>query len=194
MLRIAGLAILAGLSGCASLPHDGPSARSIADTAAAGAPYALVELDYRVSEMVAAQPARALGGLAPVSSTAPVDLIGEGDILSVQILQPGMGSSASSDDAAVAGDGRQSIPKLAVDRNGRVPVPYAGDVRVAGLTASQAAGAIRAALRGRAVNPQVTVFVEANLANAVTVVGEVRNAGRFPLSANQDRLLDVLSG
>ena len=104
MLRIAGLAILAGLSGCASLPHDGPSARSIADTAAAGAPYALVELDYRVSQMVAAQPARALGGLAPVSSTAPVDLIGEGDILSVQILQPGMGSSASSDDAAVAGD------------------------------------------------------------------------------------------
>jgi polysaccharide export outer membrane protein len=180
------------VAGCTSLPHDGPSARSILETAQEGAPYALVDLDYRVSQIVAAQPAPALGALAPVSSAAPVDLIGEGDILSVQVFQPGMGP-ASAEDGSSTGDGRQSFPKLAVDRDGRVSVPFAGEVRVAGLTASQAAQAIRAALRGRAVNPQVTVFIEANLANAVTVMGEVRNAGRFPLSANQDRLLDVLA-
>lgn len=181
-----------GLAGCTTLPHDGPSANSIIEAAQEGAPYALVDLDYRASQIVAAQPARALGALAPVSSAAPVDLIGEGDILSVQVFQPGMGP-APSDENGAASDGGQSFPKLAVDREGRVSVPYAGDVRVAGLTATQAAQAIRTALRGRAVNPQVTVFIEANLANAVTVMGEVRTAGRFPLSANQDRLLDVLA-
>lgn len=180
------------LAGCTTLPHDGPSARSVAESAQAGAPYAVVDLDYRVSQIVAAEPPPVLAALAPVSSSAPVDLIGQGDILSVQVFQPGMGPSPS-DDNTTPSDGRQSFPKLAVDNQGRVSVPYAGDVRVAGLTASQAAQAIRAALRGRAVNPQVTVFIEANLSNAVTVMGEVRNAGRFPLSANQDRLLDILA-
>jgi len=114
-----------GLAGCTTLPHDGPSANSIIEAAQDGAPYALVDLDYRVSQIVTAHPARALGALAPVSSAAPVDLIGEGDILSVQVFQPGMGP-APSDDNGAASDGGQSFPNLAN------AVTVMGEVRTAG--------------------------------------------------------------
>ena len=60
-------------------------------------------------------------------------------------------------------------------------------------TAEGAAEAIRRSLRGRVYDPQVTVSVLASAANSVTVIGEVHTAGRFPLSPNSDRLLDIVA-
>jgi polysaccharide export outer membrane protein len=177
------------LSGCQSLPHDGPSARGVEESAPAGL-YALVDLDYAASQVIAAHPPAALRALAPASSAAPVDLIGEGDVLSVTIFEPGSGPSARGDDDD---DSRQSLPRVTVDRGGTIPVPYAGNVAVAGMTAQQAAAAVRSALRGRLINPQVVVTLASNVANAVTVIGEVKTSGRFALSTGADRLLDVLA-
>ncbi|MHB8530037.1 MAG: polysaccharide biosynthesis/export family protein, partial [Caulobacteraceae bacterium] len=84
-------------------------------------------------------------------------------------------------------------PRIVVDRGGFVTIPYAGEVAVSGLTPVQAAQAIRRALRGKAVNPQVVVSVLTSPANSVTVIGEVKNSGRFPVSASNDRLLDVIA-
>jgi polysaccharide export outer membrane protein len=72
-------------------------------------------------------------------------------------------------------------------------VPFAGDVRVEGLTPEQASAAVRRALVGKVANPQVIVTVAGNASNAVTVLGEVRNPGRQPLSANHDRILDIIA-
>jgi polysaccharide export outer membrane protein len=87
----------------------------------------------------------------------------------------------------------QTFPRLIVDRGGAVQIPFAGPVHVAGLTAAQAAGAIRQALRGRAVDPQVSVTVIDSRANSVTILGEVKNAGHFVLTPHNDRLLDVVA-
>jgi polysaccharide export outer membrane protein len=72
-------------------------------------------------------------------------------------------------------------------------VPYAGDIRVAGLTADGASSIIRETLRGRVYDPQVTVAVLNSAANSVTVIGEVHTAGRFGLTPSADRLLDVVA-
>ena len=130
------------LGGCESLPHDGPSARQVQEQATPAGPYALVDLDYRIAQLVAASPPPARRGLAEATSSAPSDLIGEGDVISVSIYTPPAGPSARSQDDSQK-DQTLSIPRLVVDRNGEVQTPYAGSVRVQGLTPKQAATAIQ---------------------------------------------------
>jgi len=198
-MRVASAALLLLFTaGCSTLPHDGPSARSVPREAGrVEARYALVELDYAATQVIAAHPPRALASLTNQSSDAPSDLIAEGDTLSVAVFEAGGGGlferPADLPEAPVVTDSARTLPRLVVNRDGALDVPFAGEVRVAGLTPTQAADAIRRALRKRAVDPQVTVTVIDSRANAVAVIGEVRNAGHFPLSAHNDRLLDLLA-
>ena len=156
--------------------------------------YALVDLDFALSERLKAAPPPSFSSLAHASSEAPTDVIGVGDTLAVSIFEPGGslfnggGSSRNS-----TGSGNQSLPPLMVNRNGAVPIPFAGEVPVQGLTPSQASAAVRRALIGKVANPQVIVTIAGNASNAVTVLGDVRSPGRQPLSANSDRILDVIA-
>lgn len=180
---------------CSSLPHDGPSGRSFgkaSHTEAKG--YALVDLTYAEAERIAAMPPPALASLADSASVAPNDRLGEGDVIDVVIFEPGgMTSFNSNGEARADGGSSQSLPRLTIDKNGCVAVPYAGPVRIEGLTVTGAAEAIKVALRGRAVNPQVQVNLVGNFTNSVTVMGEVRSVGRVPLTPYNERLLDVLA-
>ncbi|KPF79333.1 polysaccharide biosynthesis protein [Brevundimonas sp. AAP58] len=194
--KLLALALAAVLSGCSTLPRDGPSARAIdrgAEADANGADYAIVELDYAAAERIRAVDAPYLGSLAGAVSTAQVDIIGEGDVLSIAIFEPSGALFGSGSSSQGVRSGSQSLPGLAVDRNGAVSVPFAGAVRVAGLTPTEAAGAIRRSLAGRVGNPQVAVTVQENVSNTVTVLGEVRQPGRARLSVSAHTLLDVIA-
>lgn len=193
---ILALLIVAILGGCSTLPRDGPSGRAVERGAEAdvdGSDYAIVDLDYAAAERIKSVPAQYLGSLAAASSTAPVDVIGEGDQLSIAIYEPSgalFGGGSGNDSIR---SGNQALPAVIVDRNGNVAVPFAGPVRVAGLTTTEAGGAIRRALIGRVGNPQVSVTLAQNASNTVTVLGEVKQPGRAPLSVNADTLLDVIA-
>ncbi|MBN9481465.1 MAG: polysaccharide export protein [Bordetella sp.] len=191
----ASLMIVALLAGCSTLPRDGPSGRNVVEGAASperAGDYALINLDFALSERLKAAPPPSFSSLALASSEAPTDVIGVGDTLSVSVFEPGGGlfSGAARDGAT---SGNQTLPPLVVNRNGAVPIPFAGEVRVEGLTPAQASAAVRRALIGKVANPQVIVTVAGNASNAVTVLGEVRNPGRQPLSASHDRILDVIA-
>jgi len=185
------------LGACSSLPNDGPASQSFGEGVRAPekAGYAVVDLDYRVAEQVAANPPPVLAGLAANGSDSANDRIGEGDVLSVSIFEPTGGMTFSSDNGAGQSGGTQTenLPRQTVGADGAVMIPFAGRVHVAGLTVVDAADAIRHALRGKAIDPQVDVSVVGNAANTVTVVGEIRNVGHEPLSANNERLLDVIA-
>lgn len=161
--------------------------------------YAVVDLDYRVSQIVSTSEPPVLTSLAGASSNAPIDIIGPGDVLSLTIIQPDAGPLVIGQSASGAANelteraAGTATPGLTVGNDGMIPVPYAGQVQVGGLTPIQAADAVRAALTGRVMDPQVLVMVQNNVANSVTLLGEVRAAGRYPLSANSDRLLDVIA-
>ncbi len=194
--KLFALVLAALLSGCSTLPRDGPSGRAVDRGAAVdadGSDYALIELDYAAAERIRAVPARYLGSLAAASSTERADVIGEGDLLSISIFEPsgtlfGGGSSGQG-----IRSGTQALPSVAVDRGGTVTVPFAGAVRVAGMTTTEAGAAIRRALAGRVGNPQVSVTIEENASNTVTVLGEVKTPGRAPLSVNANTILDVIA-
>jgi polysaccharide export outer membrane protein len=195
----ASLMILALVAGCSTLPRDGPSGAGVvkhASTADRQGDYAMIDLDFALSERLKAAPARSFGTLALASSDAPVDLIGVGDTLSVSIFEPSgnlFGGRSSNNSSGSVQAGNQSLPPLVVDRNGAITVPFGGAVPVQGLTPGQASAAVRRALLGKVGNPQVIVTTAGNPSNAVTVLGEVRSPGRQALTVNHDRILDVIA-
>lgn len=198
------LAIVAILGGCSTLPRDGPSGASVnagATTASTLGSYALVPLTYEVTERMKQVPPQFFGTLAAGSSDQPADVIGEGDTLAISIFDPsgslfggtlGSGSSSSRTNTTLSG-GNQALPGAVVDRSGSVAIPFGGQVRVQGLTSTQAASAIRRSLVGKVANPQVLVSIAGNASNTVNVLGDVRQPGRAPLGVNSDRILDVIA-
>ena len=188
--------ILATLGGCSTVPRDGPSGRAIergAEADANGASYAIVPLDYAVAERIKATAAPYGGSLAGAASTQPIDVIGEGDQVIVSVFEPSGALFGGGVSSSTIRSGGQALPTATVDRAGAISVPYAGSVRIAGLTTTEAASAIRRALVGKVGNPQVSVALAENASNTVTVLGEVRAPGRKPLSVNSNTVLDVLA-
>ncbi len=70
-----------------------------------------------------------------------------------------------------------------VDAKGKINLPLVGEVLVAGLTVSDAQKAVEAAYRdGRYLRtPQVTINVEAYAPREVSIQGQIRSPGRYPL-------------
>ena len=82
----------------------------------------------------------------------------------------------------VYGVPEMSRREIQVDASGRIAFPLAGTIDANGQTPEQLATAIGARLRGRYVrNPQVTVNLTESVSRVVTVDGEVREPGRYPV-------------
>jgi polysaccharide export outer membrane protein len=85
-------------------------------------------------------------------------------------------------------------PKLRVDDRGSITLPYAGSLPVAGMTAEDAALRIEARFREKDIlkDPHVSVTVLEYATQGVTVLGEVKNPGVYPLLGTHG-LLDLIS-
>ncbi|MGE4324223.1 MAG: polysaccharide biosynthesis/export family protein, partial [Sphingobium sp.] len=76
-----------------------------------------------------------------------------------------------------------SLEDAQVSAAGQVRIPLIGEVPVAGLSAGEAADVIAGRLGERyLVSPQVTVFIKQAVARRITVDGEVREPGLFPVA------------
>lgn len=73
--------------------------------------------------------------------------------------------------------------QVQIDANGQVALPLAGSVQAAGLTPQELEQAITQRLRGSYVRePRVTVSVLETVSQTVTVDGEVRQPGLYPVT------------
>jgi polysaccharide export outer membrane protein len=117
-------------------------------------------------------PASAYGGAHPLR-------LSSGDLLDLKVL------GTTDPDFS---------PKLRVDEQGSITLPYAGVVMVSGLTAEDAGRAIEARFREKDVlkDPHVSVTVLEYATQGVTVLGEVKNPGVYPLLGTHS-LLDLMS-
>lgn len=197
MRKISTLLLSTFLASCGTLPQDGPTTKAVLTGAqsVANPTYAVVDLTYQVADLVSQPSALPPGGLRSAPEGRPYDVINYGDALEISVLEPGgalFGTAAQGPGGAPAVS-NQSLPKLAVDRTGAIAVPFAGSVRVVGLTPQEAGEAIRRALRGRAINPQVIVAVEESATNGVAVLGSASSPGRLPLKAGADTVLDLVA-
>ena len=115
----------------------------------------------------------------PLSACAQHDslLIGPGDLVQVDVM-----------------DTPEMEQQVRVTDDGTVPLAYIGIVKVAGDTPSEAAAVIQALLikKGIMVRPQVTVRVQEYATQDVSILGQVRNPGTYPITTPQS-ILKVLS-
>jgi polysaccharide export outer membrane protein len=124
----------------------------------------------------------------PASSTsAPVELSSSVGAHALKI------SAGDLLDLAVF-DTPELSAKLRVDEHGNVSLPLAGVVSVSGMTAEQAGVAIEAHLRQTDIlkDPHVSVTVLEYATQGVTVAGEVKSPGVYPLLGVHG-LLDLIS-
>jgi polysaccharide biosynthesis/export protein len=104
-------------------------------------------------------------------------LIGPGDLIQVDVL-----------------DTPEMEQQVRVTDGGSAPLAYVGNVQVGGKTPAAAADAIRLLLISKNVmkHPQVTVRVQEYSTQDVSVLGQVRTPGAYPLTTPQP-VLRVLS-
>jgi polysaccharide export outer membrane protein len=117
---------------------------------------------------------------------------GVGDILSVTIFEAASGGLFIPSEGGLRPGNFVTIPNQAVDIHGNISIPYAGSIRARGRTQVEVQDAIVAALKNRAIEPQVVVSVVEQKTSMITILGEGRSA-RIPATASPERLLDVIS-
>ena len=187
-----------GLGACTIFPGAGPSTSDVikagqSDTPAA---YALIDIDPTIVRLLDSRKhdsfLTAFGDYRP----SPEPRIGVGDVISLTIWEAAAGGLFSGpivSDRMTPGSRSATIPDQAVGRDGSITVPYAGRIRVQGLTQADLQLAVEQALNGKAIQPQVLATITRPLSKTVTVTGEVTTGGRIPLSDGGDRLLDVIA-
>lgn len=205
-----GLILLAmtAVSGCATLPRNGPTGAQITRDATKQNDIGFQIVDIVPGNIgVLSTMDTPAGALATLAANGNIDTLGPGDVLSIEIYEVGASLfggrasvASSGGDAGVATEAAPSATAqtigdsgVVVDRNGAITVPYVGTISVLGLTPAQVQQRIVAGLRGKSQSPQVIVSLRRNVANTVVVMGAVSNPRRVPLSLARERLLDVIA-
>ena len=98
--------------------------------------------------------------------------------------QQHMGSLGPGDSVTIQIYGQPESTNVYVGDDGMLNVPLAGAVPVGGLSPVDAAARVAKALKdgGYFVDPHVTIIVTQSHSQLVSVVGEVENPGRYPVT------------
>jgi polysaccharide export outer membrane protein len=138
--------------------------------------------------------------LADLEPAMPLgSVVRQGDVLEVSIWEapPAALFGASATTALGARQNQLSttatLPELLVSVEGTIFIPFAGTIRVAGRTPAVIEAEIVRRLSGKAHQPQAIVRIARNASTNATVVGEVVNSVRVPLTPKGETLLDALA-
>jgi polysaccharide export outer membrane protein len=183
------------LPGCAIMPVAGPQSWDISTAAQdqqASLPYALVKVTPSVISVLKAHRPRIAGAFLDRRGPGGVRF-GIGDLVGITLFEAGSGGLFFPNDAGTIRSGNYvALPNQLVDDAGNISVPYAGGIRAAGRSPAEVQKSIVDALKKRALDPQAIVTLVDQRATSITVLGDVRNAGRFPIIASGERLLESI--
>lgn len=199
--RAVSVALAFVLTGCASypawLPTSGPSVEEVVVQETAVSPIPVLEVTADVARQVAEVDRRdrfeeVFAGVQPAGYR-----VGPGDVLEVSVWEAppaALFGSATLDPRLGATTSRvTSLPEQMISHEGQINVPFAGSIAAAGKSPQQIEEEVARRLKGKANQPQVMVRVIRNATSNVTVVGEVAQSQRMPLTAKGERLLDAIA-
>ena len=191
------------LAACSSLPTSGPSNDQVLDQVASSTnPLGVHLIDLTPTTVQVLRNIRepSLSIIDNLRSSRPVDQLGPGDILSITIYEAGTGlfsqqRPTSTDNSAgpTPTSTAETLPRLQVDRNGMIMVPYAGEIHVSGQTTTAVQRIIESRLAQKTAQPQAIVSLVTNGSNVAYVSGDVKSPGRYPLSLAHETLLDMIA-
>lgn len=193
---------LASLSACTAIPTSGPSSSQIGGAGGedARAGIQVVDLTEDVARRLLADRRSTSFAAALGNDVSFQRQLGVGDTIDVSIWEAppatlfGAAQSLDGKSAAVAGNARATVlADLTIDGDGSIDVPFIGRVKAAGRTPPQLQRDIAGGLRNIAHDPQVLVRLSRNVSSYATVVGDVANSTRMPLSPRGERVLDAIA-
>lgn len=190
------------VTGC-SLPSAGPTVTQVQRSADPRLDVYLVKANPKVVAALSSYTNAGFPEPFRVESHRPSVALQPGDVIGVSIYEAG-GSPLFGNSTAGAAAGQSlpqanaatqgtNLPTQIVEANGQILIPFVGRVRVSGLTPAQAAEDISQRLAAQTVRPQVIVSLVGNMANTLSVGGEVNKAGLVSLTLRGERLLDVIA-
>jgi polysaccharide biosynthesis/export protein len=186
--RVLLLASLASVAAC-GLPQQGPETASLLE-GAEDLDYLLINVDAQTTRLLGTPPVTRLTGLSLDPSAEPSNAVGIGDALNIRILEAGAGGLFATSDG---GAGGTEFADVVVGRDGRINLPYVGDVEVLGQTPTRIQDLIVEKLAGKAIQPQALVRIMRSENNQATITGDVASPGPFALSLAGDRLSEAVA-
>lgn len=193
--------VMASLGACSIMPAAGPSSRAVGrhDGQSVETDIRVVDLTSDIVKQLRASDrtayfAESLGDGYQVGS-----IIGKGDVLDIAVWEapPAALFGSTVGDVRLTSSSSTSrgtsIPEQMVDSDGYITIPFAGRILASGRTPQQIAREVDQRLVGKAHQPQTIIRLVRNATQNVTVVGDVANSTRVPLTARGERLLDVLA-
>lgn len=196
-----GLGVFLLLSGCSSYPGwiaaSGPNAAQVIEQKDVTSPIPVVTIDGAVARQAMAAQKTDSFAKTLFTKEPPKYLVGAGDTLEIAVWEAPpaalFGASVVDARAGLTSTRQTTFPEQIVNEDGVVNVPFAGTIKVAGYTTQKIEKMIEASLARKANQPQVLVRVLRNATSNVTVVGEVANSMRLPLTPKGERLLDAVA-
>lgn len=195
------IAALAG--GCTYLPHSGPSGHHIEHYASdaktverrhVATDYVLVDVSHKVLKAVRhAAPVSMLTSFGTGRGSSPEIKIGVGDTVQVTIYELGPGGLFSVGDVTTRVSNSVAIPTQFVDHRGFITVPYAGQIKVSGRSTLQVQRSIEAALKQRAIEPQVLVSLPEQASADVSIFGDAVGNLRSRLRPGGESILELIA-
>src|SRR5277367_6409357 len=180
------LTLMAALGGCGWMSVSGPAATDIlaGQRDPTSLNYAVVKVTPKVIEVLSKNLPRLI---VFADNRRPRDItFGVGDILSVTIFEAASGGLFIPAEGGVRPGNFVNIPNQAVDLHGNISIPYAGSIRANGRTQVEVQDAIVAALKNRAIEPQVIISVVEQKTSLINILGEGRSA-RIPATTSPER-------
>lgn len=192
--------ILMTVTGCAGfIPMDAPDSAAVHEGAAivtepsVRLPYVLMPINpvvLQATNAITNETGISFASVPGGYRNAPISI---GDILTVTVFEAQAGGLFIPGEAGVRSGNFVDIPRQQVDQSGSINVPYAGSVKVAGLTPQAVSVIIRDRLKDRAIEPQVVVAIAEQRGNQVSVLGEANAPSRFPIDPGGLRLLAAIA-
>jgi polysaccharide export outer membrane protein len=194
--------LVIGVSGCSMLPGSGPreqnihansTASSRNDNATLGYDYVVVDLTRETLPFITQDTQEDFQTFGIRNTEAPAIRLGPGDVVRVTVFESEPGGLFLPQDAGARPGNFVQLPTQRVDQDGRITVPFAGNVQAAGRTPAEVERIIRDRLQDRAIQPEISVEVIEQNFSRVSVIGAVREPKVLTLREGGLRVLEAIS-
>tara|TARA_Y100001956_G_scaffold69438_1_gene72745 strand:+ start:2549 stop:3706 length:1158 start_codon:yes stop_codon:yes gene_type:complete len=176
------------LSGCSSMPANGPSKSAIAelkDSTSSSIKYVEVTMvDALQLKSNATNKSTLVLDPAPASFDYPLV---KGERLEIKIWE------AASPGIYAKGDENYSLLEVDINAHGQIFLPFVGYIEVENLSLIQLQKLLVEKLEGLTVKPQVSVNRVSPEANSILVTGDVNAPIKLPYPPHGIRLLDAIA-
>ena len=191
---VALVALILGLTGCTVPRSAGFEAEVLAardgDAAEAAADFAVVEVTRDTLALIAAWPLAGAGGHHWIAAQGQPSglLIAPGDVLKVTVWDAEENSLLTTAGTRVA-----ELQDLTVSADGRIFVPFVGELRVAGMSEQTARARIEEELVATVPSAQVQVQVVPGRSNTAHLVSGVTRPGVYALPGRDTSVLGLIA-